>query len=107
MLATKPNMRPENWRGGVPGFKRSFRPSLAYRLCLVAQGRYDGMLTLRDCWEWDIAAGELICRQAGAKVTDRNDLALRFNSTGAMTNGCVAANPELHAKTLGQLIRTS
>ena len=96
VLATKPNMRPEHWIGDVPPVQRKFRPSLAYRLCLVAQGRYDAMLTLRDCWEWDIAAGDLIVRQAGGTVTDRHDSPLAFNNPHPKTKGCHAAGPILH-----------
>ncbi|EPX77792.1 3'(2'),5'-bisphosphate nucleotidase CysQ [Litoreibacter arenae] len=96
VLATKPNMRPEHWIGEVPPVKRKFRPSLAYRLCLVAQGRYDAMLTLRDCWEWDIAAGDLIVRQAGGRVTDRHDHPLVFNNPLPKTKGCHAAGVSLH-----------
>ncbi|SFR36224.1 3'(2'),5'-bisphosphate nucleotidase CysQ [Litoreibacter janthinus] len=96
VLATKPNMDPNNWVGSVPNIQRKFRPSLAYRLCLVAQGRYDAMLTLRDCWEWDIAAGDLIVRKAGGIVTDRHDSPLMFNSPHPKTKGCHAAGPNLH-----------
>lgn len=63
ILTTKANMVPEKWPGGVPEITRSFRASLAYGL--AAEGRFDGMLTLRDAWEWDIAAGSLIAEQAG------------------------------------------
>ncbi|MFT5346868.1 MAG: myo-inositol-1(or 4)-monophosphatase, partial [Dinoroseobacter sp.] len=59
LLATKPNFDPKHWPGGLPVATRHFRPSLAYRLALVAEGAFDGMLTLRDAWEWDIAAGAL------------------------------------------------
>ena len=96
VLATKPNLHPEHWIGDVPPVQRKFRPSLAYRLCLVAQGRYDGMLTLRDCWEWDIAAGDLIVRQAGGTVTDRHDSQLVFNNPHPKTKGCHAAGSMLH-----------
>jgi len=97
LLATKSNLLPEFWIGDVPAIRRKFRPSLAYRLCLVAQGRYDAMLTLRDCWEWDIAAGDLIVRQAGGTVTDRHNNPLAFNSQHPKTKGCHAAGPKLHA----------
>ena len=103
LLATKANMDPSHWPGGVPDLKRSFRTSLAYRLCLAAEGRYDGMITLRDTWEWDIAAGSLICERAGAKVTDRTGAALWFNSPGAMTAGVIATNPALHGAIMARL----
>ncbi|MBQ0750848.1 MAG: 3'(2'),5'-bisphosphate nucleotidase CysQ [Roseovarius sp.] len=97
ILASKPNYAPENWRGGrVPEVARAFRPSLAYRLSLVAEGRYDAMMTLRPSWEWDIAAGDLILREAGAMTSDRRAGPLRFNNPVPMVDGVLAANPVLH-----------
>ncbi|MEM7472863.1 MAG: 3'(2'),5'-bisphosphate nucleotidase CysQ [Pseudomonadota bacterium] len=103
VLAAKPNMQPEFWKNGTPPLKRHFRPSLAYRLSLVAQGRFDAMLTLRDCWEWDIAAGELIVRQAGGQATDMTGAPLRFNNQRPKTVGCVAAGKPLHTQIIDRL----
>lgn len=97
VLAARPNMQAAHWRrGDVPEFQRSYRPSLAYRMALVAQGRYDGMLTLRPSWEWDIAAGDLILREAGAVCSDRQGVPLRFNNPHPKVNGVVAAGKTLH-----------
>lgn len=96
LLAAKPNLAPQHWIGGTPDVIRAHRPSLAYRLSLVAEGRFDAMLTLRPSWEWDIAAGELILREAGAQTSDRRGQALRFNNTHPQVDGVVAANPVLH-----------
>lgn len=97
ILAARPNMNARHWRGGhPPGFARAYRPSLAYRLALVAQGRFDGMLTLRPSWEWDIAAGDLILREAGGICTDRSGQALRFNNSLPKVNGVVAAGSAIH-----------
>ena len=104
VLATKPNLDGKHWRGGQPPpIKRAFRSSLAYRLCLVAQGRYDGMLTLRPSWEWDIAAGALIAAQAGARVTDQYGAALRFNNTTPKVPGVVVGARKLHDGLLAHL----
>jgi myo-inositol-1(or 4)-monophosphatase len=103
ILTTKANLAPEKWPGGVPDINRSFRASLAYRLCLAAEGRHDGMLTLRDAWEWDIAAGGLIAERAGAVVTDQTGAALRFNTASAMAQGVLAMPPALHAEALVRL----
>lgn len=103
LLASRPTLDPEFWPGGVPDLKRSFRTSVAYRLCLVAEGRHDGMLTLRDAWEWDIAAGGLIAARAGAVVTDRQGAALAFNGTPPQAPGVLAAAPGLHAQLLARL----
>ncbi len=104
VLAAKANLNPVHWRDGVPPpVERTFRSSLAYRLALVAQGRFDAMVTLRPCWEWDIAAGALICTEAGAAVTDRNGAALRFNGPGRQVDGVLAGTPAVHAALLAGL----
>jgi myo-inositol-1(or 4)-monophosphatase len=103
LLATRNSLDARFWRGGVPDVKRSHRPSLAYRQCLVAEGRFDAMLTFRPTWEWDVAAGALILAEAGARVSDRRGGALRFNAPHPQVDGLVAANPALHAAVLDHL----
>lgn len=101
VLSAKPNLRPEFWQNGdVPAFGRAYRPSLAYRMALVGEGRFDGMITFRPTWEWDIAAGALIATEAGAAVSDRTGAALRFNAADPRTDGIMAAAPTLHATLL-------
>lgn len=97
VLAARVTLDPQVWGDqGPPDVKRHFRPSLAYRLCLVAEGRFDAMMTFRDCWEWDIAAGALIAAEAGAHVSDRRGGTMSFNSAAAKTAGAIAASPALH-----------
>lgn len=103
ILANRTSFEPSHWPGGVPDARREFRPSLAYRLCLVAEGRFDGMLTLRDTWEWDVAAGALIAEEAGAGVTDRHGAALRFNARAPAVPGVVTAPGPLHADLMSRL----
>jgi myo-inositol-1(or 4)-monophosphatase len=101
VLAPRVALAPETWGNrGAPPVERHFRPSLAYRLCLVAEGRFDAMMTFRDCWEWDIAAGALVAAEAGAKVTDRFGAALTFNSPRATTAGAIASAPGIHGALL-------
>jgi myo-inositol-1(or 4)-monophosphatase len=103
VLAGKTAFHPDLWPGGLPQIERKFRPSLAWRLALVGEGRFDAMLTLRPAWEWDIAAGALIAAEAGARVTDRHGGPLRFNSPHPQTAGVIAAAPALHAAFLARL----
>ena len=91
LLTSKPSFAAEHWKDGrPPDVRREFRPSLAWRLCLVAEGRFDAMISLRPTWEWDIAAGDLIARQAGATVTDRAGAAIAYNSAKPLSAGIVA-----------------
>ncbi|MFT6443910.1 myo-inositol-1(or 4)-monophosphatase [Sulfitobacter pontiacus] len=106
VLATKPVMEMQHWTKGDPGFKRAHRPSLAYRLGLVGQGRFDGMVTLRKSWEWDIAAGALIVTEAGGQCTDRTGQPLRFNNPDPRLNGVVAGGDAVHGALLSGLAQT-
>jgi len=105
-LAAKPAMDQRHWRDRPPEFKRSYRPSLAYRMALVAQGRFDGMLTLRRAWEWDIAAGTVLQHEAGATTSDRTGAPLRFNNPHPALNGVVAANSDVHSQVISALAPT-
>lgn len=92
-----------HWRNDVPAYQRKFRSSLAWRLCLVAEGRFDATISLRPAWEWDIAAGSLIARRAGAITTDRLGQPLRFNRASAQSEGLLSAPEPLHREYLAQL----
>lgn len=105
VLTTRPALKPEYWPEGLPDLRVNYRPSLAYRLCAVAQGRFDAMITFRPSWEWDIAAGELILREAGAAVSDRNGAALRFNNADPRVDGVLAGAPPLHAELCAAVAR--
>jgi len=103
VLATKPVMADQYWQKGDPGFVRAHRPSLAYRLGLVGQGRFDAMVTLRKSWEWDIAAGALIVTEAGGLCTDKTGAPLRFNNPDPRLNGVLAGGSSIHADLLSSL----
>lgn len=103
LLSPKAHLDPDHWHGAVPQVTRHFRASVAYRLCLVAEGAFDGMLSLRQAWEWDIAAGALIASMAGATVTNRLGEKLRFNAETPRSNGILVAAPILHDALLAQL----
>jgi len=103
LLTSKAFIAPNHWIGPPPAVIRVFRASLAYRMCLVADGEFDGILSLRPTWEWDIAAGSLIAAQSGAQVTDRLGLPIVFNQAHPQANGLLAANPGLHAALAARL----
>jgi myo-inositol-1(or 4)-monophosphatase len=103
VLATAAQLDPRHWRGAAPRLERHMRPSLAYRLCLAAEGRFDAMLTFRDAWEWDVAAGDLIAREAGAVVTDRTGAPAIYNNRHPQVPGLIVAGPALHAAILARV----
>ena len=103
ILAARQTLQPEHWAGPVPPMRRHFRSSIAYRLALVGEGRFDGMVTLRRTWEWDIAAGMLIATEAGARVSDRTGAPIALNTPERQSNGILCAAPEIHSALLSQL----
>ena len=103
LLATRKALDSARWHGTTPNFDRGHRPSLAYRMALVAEGRFDAMLTVFPAWEWDIAAGDLILREAGATVTTPAGDPLRFNNPTPRQAGVLACGPALHQALLPRL----
>ncbi|MBV1868531.1 MAG: 3'(2'),5'-bisphosphate nucleotidase CysQ [Marinosulfonomonas sp.] len=103
LLSAKGSLLPQYWQGDVPSVKRHFRPSLAYRLALVAEGRFDAMMTLRDTWEWDVAAGALIASEAGAYVTDKVGGAPVFNNAVPKLPGILAGTAAVHSGLISRL----
>lgn len=105
VLATRSNFETRYWPAGIPPIERHFRSSLAYRLALVGEGRFDAMLTFRETWEWDVAAGTLIAAEAGALACTTDGTAPRFNNPQPFLRGLVVATPGVHAglmQALGQ-----
>lgn len=102
-LAGKPQLSPKNWPGGPPPVAHQFRNSLVYRHCLVARGRFDLAFTLRDAWEWDVAAGELIAEEAGATVSTARGERHRYNAPHPRMKGVIIGPPALHEAVLRRL----
>ncbi|MEO1687061.1 MAG: 3'(2'),5'-bisphosphate nucleotidase CysQ [Pseudomonadota bacterium] len=103
VLASGAGLRAERWPGGVPPVKRSFRASLAWRLCLVARGDYDASLSLGGVWEWDAAAPGLIAAEAGASVVDALGAPPVYNRPEPRLQGLIACAPALLPAFLSRL----
>ncbi len=78
-----------------PKLKNHFRPSIALRLALVAAGEFDLTIALRPSWDWDLAAGDLLVREAGGVVCNREGQPLAYNNIEPQQNGIVAGAPNL------------
>jgi myo-inositol-1(or 4)-monophosphatase len=84
------------WAEPWPDMIVSPRNALAYRMAAVAAGEFDGAVSLGWKNDWDVAAGDLIAREAGALCTDPRGRPLVFNSPRARNPGLVCAAPGLH-----------
>ncbi len=99
-FAAASQLSPERWPGGAPPMRRGLRPAMVHRLCLVAEGAGEAAISLRPCWEWDIAAGALIAAEAGCAATDAAGAPLAFNRPDPRAEGLLVAPPPLHAALL-------
>ena len=71
--------------------------SLAYKMALVAAGRFDAFFSWRRARDWDIAAAALILEEAGGRARDGRGQALRFNEPEPVHKGTIACVPGLEA----------
>ncbi len=86
-----------------PQMRVETRNSVAYRMVLVADGSFDATISLSAKRDWDLAAADVILREAGATITDRHGKALVFNGPEAVQPSMVAAGSRLHGEILARI----
>ena len=72
--------------------------STAWKLALLAGGEGQVYFTRKPRHEWDVAAGVLLCSEAGARVTDLGGDEHRFNRVDTRCRGVVAVQPQWYSK---------
>ena len=90
-------------RGGVSFEAEPKIPSLAYRLVRVAEGSLDAGIASTHASDWDIAAADLILREAGGLLTDMAGERPRYNRTSTRHPMLCASAPHLHEAMLSAL----
>jgi len=103
LLAGRDFIDDARWPTPWPALTVESRASIAYRMALVAKGEFDAMISLSDKSDWDLAAGDLIVREAGGRVTSQDGAMLRYNQPRPVQKGVVCAGPALHARLLERL----
>ncbi|HEX7885325.1 MAG TPA: 3'(2'),5'-bisphosphate nucleotidase CysQ [Phenylobacterium sp.] len=82
---------PEAW----PAMRIEQRNSTAYRMCLVGAGEFDAAVAPVRKADWDVAAGDLIAREAGCFVGDHTGAAFRYNRARPSQASLVCCTPAL------------
>ena len=103
IIAGPGRFRARNWPQPWPPVKSFMVNSVAYRMALVADNRADAMLTLSGKSDWDLAAADLLVREAGGVVSDHKGGGIRYNRRNTRHPSVLVANPQLHEK---MLVRT-
>lgn len=103
MIASRTMFQHPAWPEKWPEMEFQKIGSIAYRLALVAADRADATIALSTKSDWDIAAGELIAREAGVTVTTHEGSAFRYNRPGTHQISLLAAPAPLYAALAARL----
>lgn len=89
---------PARWRDRFS--VASYIPSLAYRVAMVASGALDASYVKPNSHDWDLAAADLILRQAGGRLVDARGSAPSYAGKIPVHGALVAGSgPLLEAMT--------
>lgn len=104
MVAARDMLQHPAWREPWPAMEIIKIGSIAYRLAMIACGRADATLALSAKSDWDIAAGDVIVREAGGFVGRHDGAPFRYN--GPVTDqssllGCTLPLYDALAKRVG------
>ena len=95
MIGDKGFFAHKSWPTPWPTMRIESRNATAYRFCLVASGAFDGAVVLAPKADWDVAAGDLIAREAGAHVSDHKGRNYAYNRPHPWQASLVCAAPNL------------
>jgi myo-inositol-1(or 4)-monophosphatase len=89
----------------LPGISAEAAPQipLLLRLAHVASGKADIALSLGLRNDWDLAAGDLLVREAGGTITQSDGTPMIYNHPAPKQNGLLAAGKNRHRAVLAQL----
>ena len=103
LLASSTSFKNFNFKTSNKSTKFTFVNSIAYRIALVASGKYDATVTLSQKSDWDIAAAILIAQEAGG-ISSYSDGSLAvFNNKDTLHPNLIVANSALHKKIISIL----
>ena len=100
MCAFKPMFSHPAWKSPWPKMLIENKNSIAYRMALVSNGKFDSMMALNTKSDWDVAAGDLIINEAGGKVTDHKGNQLLYNLENTSKKSIIGTCMSLHDKIL-------
>ncbi len=94
---------PKRWATPWPEISLVRLPSLALRLAWVASAEADASAAPGYKREWDVAAGDLLIREAGGVVTDARGRRPLYNGRDTRIFGIAAAGKRLHGPVMERM----
>ncbi|MBF0583788.1 MAG: 3'(2'),5'-bisphosphate nucleotidase CysQ [Magnetococcales bacterium] len=105
-LASHSETKRGEWERFRPQLTLTPMGSIAYKLALVAAGRFDMTFTLTPKNEWDYCAGALLLREANGQISHKDGQYCLFNQKNPKVLSVLASNGKLHAALLDYLQHT-
>lgn len=96
MLGDAQMFRHPAWPQAWPMMTVEQRNSIAYRMCLVASGAFDAAVALSAKNDWDLAAADIIVREAGGIAGDHLGEPFRYDRPQPLQRSLVASGRPLH-----------
>lgn len=95
IIVGKGLFKSEAWEQPWPEIDLMWFNSMAYRVCLVANGAADATISLSNKSDWDIAGAHIILEEAGGLITDFLGQSPIYNREDVLHKNVVAAGPPL------------
>ena len=93
VLVASTGMNPPAWQARLQ--RQAYVPSLAYRVAMIAAGALDATFVKPNAHDWDIAAADLILREAGGRLVDRTGSAPAYAGSTIRHGALAAGSGEL------------
>ncbi len=104
LLSSRTEMTRRDWPKLIPEAQFMTMGSLAYKLALVAAGRFDGLVSLRASHDWDLAAAALLIGEAGGRISEAGGGPVVLNKPAIRHEGlAVAGTTALHRALVARL----
>ena len=103
ILASRSEHREAGWPERFQAENVCAMSSIAYKLALVANGRFDAAASAWPKADWDICAGCLLVDEAGGAITSIAGNELTFNRERPLHPTCLASNGHLHQALMMEL----
>ncbi len=107
VIAVRSKIEDPKWERKWPNMRIDMPTSFGQSLSVVATGEFDLLLSLANTpitSEWDLAAADLIIREAGGMVTDQQGRNFRYNQENPLKSirTVIASCPGLFSEVMGR-----
>ena len=103
ILASRSEHREAGWPERFQTDNVHAMSSIAYKLALVSDGRFDATASAWPKADWDICAGCLLVEEAGGAISSIAGRELGFNQERPLHPTCLASNGHLHQALIAEL----